>query len=120
MAQYDVRPKNPGGAFSGGSHVNFEVVVATPALTLAHYYRDNSPGSQTWYATEEFGNGNYATLIKSNDFQSLEVVASSETLAHFRRNANGGDWTQTRTFAAGYGGGTAGFVQDSFLPVIVP
>jgi hypothetical protein len=109
MAQLDPRV-SPAGA----GHQNFEVVVPTPAGTLAHYYRDNF--SETWFATEEFGLNDYATfvtLIKSGDFNSLEVIADG--LTHYRRDANGGDWTQTATFAGDSSGGAAGFVEDFLI-----
>jgi hypothetical protein len=109
MAQLDPRV----GA-AGPGHQNFEVVVPTPAGTLAHYYRDNS--SETWFATEEFGLGNYATfvsLIKSSDFDSLEAIADG--LTHYRRDADGGNWTQTATFAGDSAGGAAGFAEDFLI-----
>jgi hypothetical protein len=113
MAQLDYRHPNDG---SGASHQNFEVVVPTPGNTLAHYYRDNSAGGQTWFATEEFGFGDYVTLIKSLDFKSLEVIASGAPgLTHFRRDSIGGGWSQTATFAGGSTGGAAGFIEDPWF-----
>ncbi len=86
----------------------------TPANTMAHSYRDNSNGNQTWYATEEFGIADFPSLVKCDDLRSLEVIAAGDPggLFHWRRDASGGPWTMTRMFAPENGSGAAGFVLD--------
>jgi len=108
-----IQPGSRGFAKTG-SHSNFEVVVPTSATTLAHFYRDNNAG--VWFFTQEFGSGVYVSMVRSS-FNSLEVIASGgDGLTHYWRNASGGTWNESTTFALDSAGGAPGFVQDISNP----
>ena len=75
-------------------HGNFELVVATPAGTMEHWWRNNQNSNWVWTKSATFGSGiaRVIALVESSYGFDLEVVAirTDGKLQHFWRD--GGGW----------------------------